>query len=335
MKTPAIVLLTTALLMTNVAEAATHQLGDSAAAARISQALAASNIEAPGSPPFRMEARIQVHLGPGQTENGKLVWIWTPVGWWHEELSLSGYQSVGVSDGRQVWMTSTMDYLPFPVFLTEQALNVLDRLRQERGKPLKERETSSPTGETCIESTSASSPLRYCMDAYKGILRRVVDDAWNMTFRYSDYEPFGDKSFPRLIEVAPSDESDFVEIRVVQLAAVDQPDLRMFLPVKGAKTVATAARCKTIEPAKLKKMVRPEYPREAQNAGISGVVKLYAEVGSDGVPRGMWPLNSAPPILTQAAIDAVKRWRYRPRACKGDRTRLPQVETITLLFRSP
>jgi hypothetical protein len=335
MRRAAIALSLTVLLLAAAAVSVRAQTpGNPAAIALVQKALDASNIEARGSPPFQMEARIQVQLGPGQTENGKLAWIWTPVGWWHDELTLGGYRSVEMSGGQQIWMTDTTDYLPFPVFLTQEALNVLDWLREARGQALSAPQTSV-TGETCVETLTVANRLRYCFDPNSGNLRRVIDSAWNMTFWYSDYTKFGTKSFPRLMQVTPGDEGDFVEVRIVQLDHVDQPDLRLFLPVKGARELPTVAQCGTIEPAKLKKLVRPVYPRQAQDAGISGIVKLYAEVGEDGVPRGMWPLNSAAPILTRAAIDAVKHWRYRPRTCKKDGTRLRQIETVTLVFRSP
>lgn len=300
----------------------------------IAKALGATDIETKASPPFRLEARIRVQLGQGQPENGKLVWIWTPLGWWHNELTLSNYRSVEISGGKHTWIKSTLDYLPFPVYIVEQAVNVLGWLRQAGGqswsKPM-----ISDTGERCVQMTNAPEMFRYCFDPTTGTLRRVVDGLWNMTFWYSDYAKFGTRTFPRLMQVAVTGESPFIEVRIVQLEQIDQPDLRLFLPVKGARELPTAAQCGGIEGAKIKKLVRPKYPRKAQNAGISGVVKLYAEVNENGVPRGMWPLNSAAPILTRAAIDAVKQWRYRPRTCKKDGTRLRQVVTVSLVFRSP
>ena len=321
--------------MGNAAVAARAQNASNAAAkALIAKAVSATDIETSASPPFRMEARIQVQLGQGQPEKGKLVWIWTPLGWWHNELTLSNYRSVEISGGKHAWITSTLNYLPFPAYLTEQALNVVGWLQQARGQALSGPETSD-TGEVCVKTATASQVYRYCFNPTTGTLRRVVDSVWNLTFWYSDYEKFGAKTFPRLMQVAFTGESPFVEVRIVQLAEIDQPDLRLFLPMKGARQLPTAAQCGQVEGAKIRKLVRPKYPREAQNAGISGVVKLYAEVGVDGVPRGMWPLNSAAPILTRAAIDAVKQWRYRPRTCQKDGWRLRQIVTVTLVFRSP
>jgi Gram-negative bacterial TonB protein C-terminal len=55
--------------------------------------------------------------------------------------------------------------------------------------------------------------------------------------------------------------------------------------------------------------VVPEIPHEAQVADVSGTVILHAVVGRDGRVREVQYL-SGPPLLAQAAIDAVAWWQY-------------------------
>ena len=56
---------------------------------------------------------------------------------------------------------------------------------------------------------------------------------------------------------------------------------------------------------------RPVYPKEAWYDGISGKVVIEATVARDGSVEGL-RLVSGPHIFRQAALDAVKSWRYRP-----------------------
>lgn len=57
----------------------------------------------------------------------------------------------------------------------------------------------------------------------------------------------------------------------------------------------------------------PEYPRSALRAGLSGEVLLRIEVGADGRPDGISVLSSSRHrALDQAAIRAVRRWRFEP-----------------------
>jgi peptidyl-prolyl cis-trans isomerase A (cyclophilin A) len=55
----------------------------------------------------------------------------------------------------------------------------------------------------------------------------------------------------------------------------------------------------------------PVYPTEARQAGISGTVVLAATVGTDGKVKELHVV-SGPDLLQQAALDAVRTWRFRP-----------------------
>ena len=55
----------------------------------------------------------------------------------------------------------------------------------------------------------------------------------------------------------------------------------------------------------------PTYPIIARSAGISGTVVLAATISTTGRIENLQVL-SGPLMLRQAAIDAVKTWRYRP-----------------------
>jgi protein TonB len=55
----------------------------------------------------------------------------------------------------------------------------------------------------------------------------------------------------------------------------------------------------------------PQYPAIAKSAGQQGTVVLQATISKSGTIENLQVL-SGPPMLQQAAIDAVKTWRYRP-----------------------
>ena len=61
----------------------------------------------------------------------------------------------------------------------------------------------------------------------------------------------------------------------------------------------------------LLRQVRPQYPSLARQARIQGTVVLQAVIGKDGRIENL-QLVSGHPMLSQAAIDAVKQWLYRP-----------------------
>ena len=57
--------------------------------------------------------------------------------------------------------------------------------------------------------------------------------------------------------------------------------------------------------------IKPQYPRLAMQARVQGSVVLQAVIGKDGTVRDLRVL-SGHPLLTPAAIEAVRQWRYRP-----------------------
>ncbi|MBV8052490.1 MAG: energy transducer TonB [Acidobacteriaceae bacterium] len=63
--------------------------------------------------------------------------------------------------------------------------------------------------------------------------------------------------------------------------------------------------------------VTPQYPAEAGRERIEGTVLLMAAIAKDGTVRDV-RVESGLPLLAQAAIDAVKQWRYKPYLLNGE-----------------
>jgi periplasmic protein TonB len=69
--------------------------------------------------------------------------------------------------------------------------------------------------------------------------------------------------------------------------------------------------------AKLVNQVKPNYPPLARQTRISGTVRLHAIIGKDGSVQSL-QLESGHPLLVQAALDAVRQWRYQPTLLNGE-----------------
>ncbi len=76
----------------------------------------------------------------------------------------------------------------------------------------------------------------------------------------------------------------------------------------------------------------PNYPSFARDAGIQGDVVLGVLVGADGRVTGVRVL-SGQQLLAQAAVDAVRRWRYQPYILHG--RPIPVDTTVTVRFTIP
>jgi TonB family protein len=91
------------------------------------------------------------------------------------------------------------------------------------------------------------------------------------------------------------------------------------------KVVISASEAESLLLAK----TAPAYPPNAKDAGISGTVELMAKISKEGVVQDV-QLISGHTLLTQAAIDAVKQWRYKPYLVKGEPTALET--TVNVVF---
>jgi len=87
-----------------------------------------------------------------------------------------------------------------------------------------------------------------------------------------------------------------------------------------------------IRPPTRTHVVEPAYPPTARAAGIQGVIILEIVIGTDGAVSNARVLRSIP-LLDQAALDAVRQWRYEPTLLNGVPT--PVIMTATVNFSLP
>ena len=75
--------------------------------------------------------------------------------------------------------------------------------------------------------------------------------------------------------------------------------------------------------------VKPIYPQIAMTAKVQGVVIIEATIGKDGSVTNAKILRSQP-LLDQAALDAVKQWKFTPTLLNG--VPVDVIMTVTVNF---
>jgi protein TonB len=78
-----------------------------------------------------------------------------------------------------------------------------------------------------------------------------------------------------------------------------------------------------VSAARLIYQPKPEYPELARIARTEGAVELEAVIGKDGTIEELKLLRGNP-LLVNAALKAVRRWRYQPTLLNGE-----PVEVLT------
>jgi len=118
------------------------------------------------------------------------------------------------------------------------------------------------------------------------------------------------------------------------LPAVETPDAN-----SGADALTGVARQKgpavpvggDVKTAQLIKAVPPVYPQMARSQRVTGNVTLDALIDADGNVAQV-KVISGPPVLHQAALEAVKQWKYTPAQLNGNAT--ASHLTVTVQFRN-
>jgi TonB family protein len=86
--------------------------------------------------------------------------------------------------------------------------------------------------------------------------------------------------------------------------------------MRALSTAPEPVRAGNVPKPRLIKQVEPVYPKKAKENGVWGTVKLRILLAKDGNVRKV-DLVSGDPLLVQAAIDAVKQWKYAPTLLNG------------------
>ena len=117
-----------------------------------------------------------------------------------------------------------------------------------------------------------------------------------------------------LLVASPSIASQSVAPQAVQPTPTQTGPLRIGGQVKAPTRV---------------KYVAPIYPEGARAANVSGIVIIEATVGKDGSVTEAHVIRSIAQ-LDQAALDAVKQWKYTPTTLNG--APVPVIMTVTVNF---
>ena len=74
----------------------------------------------------------------------------------------------------------------------------------------------------------------------------------------------------------------------------------------------------------------PSYPVLAKNQHVAGDVRVDALIDASGRVTTM-KVVSGPTLLHQAAMDALRQWKYQPATLNGNT--VPMHLTVTIQFR--
>jgi periplasmic protein TonB len=87
----------------------------------------------------------------------------------------------------------------------------------------------------------------------------------------------------------------------------------------------------SVQEAKIISRPAPSYPALAKQARIQGAVVLHAIIDKDGNVTQL-EVVSGHPLLVQAALQAVKQWRYQPTQLNGEPVEVDTTITVNFVL---
>jgi TonB family protein len=144
-----------------------------------------------------------------------------------------------------------------------------------------------------------------------------------VTNSYSHIQKFQDHNIAGHIDISYVGEKR-VEADLEESKEIE-PDDAAFTPspdatepaIKSVTIPITTLQKGGVQVGALLVRVPPIYPPDARAAHISGTVVIQAVIGKDGILKNPTVLSSPDDSLSQAALDCVRQWRYRPYLLKG------------------
>ena len=187
-----------------------------------------------------------------------------------------------------------------------------------------------------------------CLDMNVPALRVYGPVTGGETLIFNSIAIFNGRYVARDIEGQRDGKKDFTA-RLDILESADSLNEALFTPPPDAQPLAQATPLPVMVPpqaeapktrtitisagvaqGQLIKASPPEYPLYALEMRITGTVVLQATIGTDGHVHNAHTV-SGPDELRDAAVDAVKRWVYKPYMLNGQPVEI--LTTINVMFR--
>ena len=127
---------------------------------------------------------------------------------------------------------------------------------------------------------------------------------------YRDYRPLGDGLVPTSYSCF-EDKKIRLQAQVVELTLRPYLDQSLFAPLPDGKE---GAYCPTTL----------QHPRVVQNdepfspGGEKGIVTISVSIGTDGEPHDLKVVDSPNKASENAALEAVRKWKFKPALCEGE-----------------
>ena len=289
-----------------------------------------SDIRAEGAPAFRLRLDFKTIKRDGSELSGTYTEVWVSKTQWRREIVVGDTHRTEVAAGQKRFLLEPIKALPEHT-IELPALSDIGTFQLDAWQPDKiENRNLNGASLRCIEtlpvirsgvrifsgrgSEGGAERPSLCFDRSNGLLAAGIDPgpdrSWDELYLFSDYQKFGDRTYARSYRFLEG-EHPRLEAKVVELVSLTQVDQELFAVPNGTKELTGCP-----DPVRPPRGV---YQPEPAGPFGSGVVLVQTTIGIDGATRDLNVAESSGnPKQDKAALEAVRRWRFRPATCDGE-----------------
>lgn len=304
----------------------------------IRSAVEASDIWSTGTVRLRVRVKfLQVQAGMIDAEYEK---VWISPKRWRAQLSSLEFNEVSVGGDGRVWYSASAPDKPLRVREFGRALAALSQTVVGQGLRYtwhERRLTGQKSKVNCVEVSDRERLLvQDCVDPDTGLLLLAADFAATWVYTYSDYRPFAGKLFPHTI-LAFEGRTLVVAAQVIDLDTASAADPTLFEAPPGAEVYNACPEALGFplgaKPGRLVKQVNPIPPHLLPSHNIlSNDVIISGVIGRDGNLHNLVAFGSNS-LTKDAALEAVRQWRYEPFTVCGNPVEMPTSFTVNFATR--
>jgi TonB family protein len=304
----------------------------------LQKALDVSDIQAPGSPSFRLAATVELTPPNSKPIQGTYELLWVNEGKWREAIDFPGYHRLRVGDAGSYWQVRNTDFEIPRVSDLEETLNFAVKLIQDLGDPSvtiadHKKEASGSCMEVQVASRSGvRTDRKLCFDVATNTLTSEDEpkSSRDITRReYGRYVAFAGKTFPRAMRAFAGRQAAVV-IAITDLNEYRSIDLAKFVTPQKA---TLWAHCRAPVRPQILTSVPPVYPINEKMSYRDGHVLVYGVISEDGSLQHLRVLEATSQDFAQSALSALLKWRYEPAMCAGKAIKQETFEQITFSLR--
>jgi len=280
--------------------------------------------------PYRLRAVARSRATSGGALSAKMTLLWDAPDTWREEVESGEGSKVRVRRGDQLAVSTVGPWTAREAYMAAYVRNALSAPSQISFGEAEEVSCfhhQQPDGRKTIDIVVRSEKgvllHGWRFDSETGELLQM-DSAGQSSTTYESRK-IGDRLLLSTVEHTV-DGILVSQWSVTEFTEVDHHDDSLAAVPEGA-VVAQACAEDSMKP-KVIKQVKPEYPPEAQRAGMTDRIVLSLLIGRDGKVVDVYVVQSRSKPLEESAVKAVRQWKWKLPPCMADQAPIDHAVTI-------